>query len=223
MSFEQWAGLTTGQWAGYRGTPGRSQDTSAATGSLQEVRLRLERLCRGGMAEWRRLIESYYDKTVDRIFAMVRDHHDARDVGQNVFVRLWQHRSGLRYIGDLESYIMAAARNQALNFRREQGTNRKSVMLLGEMDHLPCKRRSNQISELETRWKADLLQGISELLTSAQKRVFAEIQSEPDASRRAIGSRLGCSHTNIQAIMKRIRRTSETAIQAKWRKRSSSE
>ena len=220
MTFGQWAGLTTGQWSDCWGVSGRSPNASAVTGDLPAVRLRLEKLRSGDATEWRQLIESYYDQAVDRIFAMVRDHHDACDVGQDVFVRLWERRSDLGHVDNLGSYIMAAARNHALNFRRKRHNSKKSVMLLGEMGHLPCSKRCDRASELRTRQRLEILQGIPELLTFAQGRVFAEIRTEPSASIRVIGNRLDCSHANIQAILKRIRRISRIAVQASQRESS---
>ena len=201
MTCEQWGLLTGAQWASRSLRVGRQ----GRPGSID-----LDRLSQGDRDEWRLLIQREYDRLVIHAATIVHNAHDAMDVAQNVFVRLWLARESLRKVRDIAAYTKATTRNQALNHLRARRGHDKVVLLGAEVDSLPCRAASSPRQRAAARECAEMLDRASQHLTPCQRRMFDEISLDPSASCREIARRLGCSHTNALALppIRRPRRSS---------------
>lgn len=75
----------------------------------------LNRLRANDEAALRQLMEAYFDTVANVAFRYVRDPDAARDIAQNVFISVWNHRLTPPTPGKLVHYLRRAARNTALN------------------------------------------------------------------------------------------------------------
>jgi RNA polymerase sigma-70 factor (ECF subfamily) len=72
-----------------------------------------------------------YSPTMLRLATVITGSREsAREVVQDVFVRLWLHRKDLDIQGDLQRYLWAATRNQARNTVRYEGVRERTVEML---------------------------------------------------------------------------------------------
>ena len=65
--------------------------------------------------EFNHIVNSIKDKVYRVVFRMLRDHEEARDVAQDVFVKVWNKRDKLVDVDNKEAYCMTIARNLAID------------------------------------------------------------------------------------------------------------
>jgi len=65
--------------------------------------------------EFNNIVNSIKDKVYRVVFRMLRDHEEARDVAQDVFVKVWNKRDKLADVNNKEAYCMTIARNLAID------------------------------------------------------------------------------------------------------------
>lgn len=86
----------------------------------------LTTLCHRLKASDRDAFERVFRRLHDRIFryirALTKSEGTARDLTQDVFVRLWEAREGLDPTRSLEAYVYRMARNRVYNVRRNRRT-----------------------------------------------------------------------------------------------------
>lgn len=207
MTWRQWGRLTAQGW-------GRWPVALRFGGCVRpggKVRGRIAINCvllsAGDPDEWCRLVAHCHDRLVGHALRVVGNVHDADDVVQNLFVRLWLCRSRLAAVLNLDGYLAVAVRHKALNqIRNRSGANGRAV-LLANVDSLPCHRTWGPAYRVETGEKQEVLTRLAGLLTPAQLLVYRQVEQDPAATSRAIAGRIGCSHRNVLAILGRIRRT----------------
>ncbi|NBI09744.1 RNA polymerase sigma factor [Colidextribacter sp. OB.20] len=95
------------------------------TEEAEERRRELERLlCRTGQGE-REAFGRLYSLTRGAVYALalslLHDGHEAQDVAQDVFVRVWESAPGYRPQGSPMAWLLTIARNQALSRLRRSG------------------------------------------------------------------------------------------------------
>lgn len=70
------------------------------------------------------MLERVYDEYAPRLFgymlSLLRDRTEAEDALQSLFLKLAKRGSELRSIRDMDAYLFAAARNEALRLRRRR-------------------------------------------------------------------------------------------------------
>src|SRR5690606_16393569 len=60
-----------------------------------------------------------YFKQVVRVSAgIVKDHDVAKDIAQELFIRIWEKRRKLSFHGSFQNYLMRSAINQSLYYLR---------------------------------------------------------------------------------------------------------
>ena len=87
----------------------------------QEAAL-IERLKAGDEAAFQTLFRYHYPRSCVYAKRLTGDADGAREVVQDLFVRLYEHRQGLPAPGSLKSYLYAAVRNACLNRLKQAQT-----------------------------------------------------------------------------------------------------
>jgi len=70
-----------------------------------------------GGDEFRRLFEEHRDTVFRFLYRLAGNRHDAEDLAQDTFVRLWRKREQFRGDGSLEGYVRRVAYRTFLNAR----------------------------------------------------------------------------------------------------------
>lgn len=85
----------------------------------------MERIANGDVMSLRFLLERYWSPLVGYAGRIVGRREDAKDVVQEVFIRLWQKRQQWQPRGSVRAYIYRIARNLSLNACRERRTRKR--------------------------------------------------------------------------------------------------
>lgn len=153
----------------------------------------LATLCRRLKASDRDAFERVFRRLHDRIFRYIRtltkSEGTARDITQDVFVRLWEAREGLDPTRSLEAYVYRMARNRVYNHQRNRRTRANKHAHMQAATDAP--ERSPQLPD--SKLNADVL----------ESNMQAWIGELPDRQREALTlSRFeGLSHQEVAAIM----------------------
>ena len=170
----------------------------------QEVNL--DELRRGSGKEWRKLFDLYFMRLLDDAFRMVADQADAEDVVQLVFMKVWRSRHRLPQIRDPAAYLRVAVQNQARNLIRSRRLAGPHVDFDMAVRYLPDERVDDPSDSILTDELGERITHATRRLTPAQRAVFDELRRDPDSSSRDIAARRACSHKNVLATIKRMRR-----------------
>jgi RNA polymerase sigma-70 factor, ECF subfamily len=63
-------------------------------------------------------------------FRIVKDYDVAKDIVQDVFVKVWQNFEGIKDTKNLRPYLSAAVRNSSLNYLRDRKTHEENIAYL---------------------------------------------------------------------------------------------
>jgi RNA polymerase sigma-70 factor (ECF subfamily) len=85
----------------------------------------------------------YHAKLCIVSFRIVRDHALAKDVAQQVFIKLWEKRNILVITSSLEAYLKRAAFNTALNILEQQKRTQSNLP-----DRIFVQTIGNDVSQL---------------------------------------------------------------------------
>lgn len=106
----------------------------------REDRAELEGLLQRTAAGDREVLAQLYRRTRSAVYALVlsylKNHHDAQDVTQDVFVRVWDSAAQYRPQGSPMGWLLTVARNLALMQLRQRG--RTEELDDGEWDAIPA-------------------------------------------------------------------------------------
>ncbi len=65
------------------------------------------------------LFDNYFGKLVETAKFYVNDHTAAQEIVSDVFIKLWNNRSSVEKINNIQSYLYTAIKRQSLNYIRD--------------------------------------------------------------------------------------------------------
>lgn len=80
----------------------------------------IQRLRTGDQEALRILFEEHYEILVRFALQYAKDESVAKDIGQEVFVKLWKNRHALHIEGSIRSYLFKAVKNQCINYLKRE-------------------------------------------------------------------------------------------------------
>ena len=101
---------------------------------ILELQLLIQKAQRGDESAFEVLLSRYESVIFRLVYSMLRDREDARDVTQEVFIKLWQTLPKYRFESAFLTYLTAMARNAALDFLRKTRQQRQSTVSLTQTD-----------------------------------------------------------------------------------------
>lgn len=93
----------------------------------------LKKISRDDEKALKELFDMYFGKLVETAMYYVNDHSAAQEIVSDVFIKLWNNRSNLEKIININSYLFTAIKRQSLNYIRDN--NKKLHLSLDESDH----------------------------------------------------------------------------------------
>jgi RNA polymerase sigma-70 factor (ECF subfamily) len=171
------------------------------------------RLGEGDVAAFDRLHERYGGRVYSQLYSLIRDHHLAEDLCQEVFLRVYSYR--LTYVPSarFSTWFFCIARRVGLNALRDRRRLRRRMTCA-------CDLREPAARALERHTCCP--RGTPEQCLFRQERrarVYAALQRLPERQRsavvlqqfeqfdyRQIGRRLEVTTTAVQALLRRARR-----------------
>lgn len=82
----------------------------------------VERICDGNIASFRELVERYKKKVYYIAYDMVGDHHDAEDISQEVFIKVFRFIKKFRQDAKLSSWLYQITINTCIDMHRKKSS-----------------------------------------------------------------------------------------------------
>ncbi|WP_205510965.1 RNA polymerase sigma factor [Longitalea arenae] len=117
----------------------------------------LRQIAEGDQDAFARLYIAFYDKVYSVALMYLKVHELAEDSAQQVFLQLWEKRSSLLAVNDLNAFIFITARNQIFNSLRKSARHETHRQLITERflqetgspeDLLILKQRAGIVQEV---------------------------------------------------------------------------
>jgi RNA polymerase sigma-70 factor (ECF subfamily) len=77
---------------------------------------------------FRRLFDENFHQLVFSAFRYLNDYDQAKDIVQDVFVKVWQNFDEIRHVSDLKGYLYKAVQNSSMNFLKHVKVREKFVV-----------------------------------------------------------------------------------------------
>ena len=101
------------------------------------LKLVIARLIQSDKQALEQLVDLYYNRLMGFAMPVVKSHDVAEEVVMDAFMKLWEQRSTLADVRNLETYMYVMVRNLSLNYLRKQKVSFFEVL---EDDHLTLAR-----------------------------------------------------------------------------------
>jgi RNA polymerase sigma-70 factor, ECF subfamily len=99
---------------------------------------------------FRRLFDENFHQLVLSAFRYINDYDQAKDIVQDVFVKVWQNFDQIRHVSDLKGYLFRAVQNSSLNFLKHVKVREKFIINSGKSG-LPAEHsHEDYLTEEET-------------------------------------------------------------------------
>ena len=77
-------------------------------------------LCNGNHKAFRQLFDEYKKRVYGFLYNMMHSHHEAEELTQTVFMKIWESRAAMNSELSLNAYVFKIAKNSALNTLRQK-------------------------------------------------------------------------------------------------------
>lgn len=166
------------------------------------------RLHDGDETALRELMDAYFQTVADVAFRYLRTTDDARDVAQEVFIRLWERRGALAPTGKLVHYLRRVARNSALDrLDRDAAAMRLERTLTSEYEIVRPHEENRGAMEVDM---AELSQAVRRAMEELSPRVrevaglYLEQGLEPGEIARLLGVAPRTVYNQLRTAMQRL-------------------
>ena len=164
---------------------------------------------RGDFVAYEQMFMCYFPIVRNFIRGFVKDDEPAKDLAQDVFMKLWQYRSSLDASKPLRSYLFLLARREVCSHFRAKA---QRVNRCGE-DYIVAIADNTTQQQLDSEELSGVVSGIVENMPPKRKEIFT-MSRRQGLSNREIAERLDISVRTVdkhielalQDIRKRIER-----------------
>jgi RNA polymerase sigma-70 factor (ECF subfamily) len=99
----------------------------------------------------KRLFDEHFHQLVLSAFRYLNDYDQAKDIVQDVFVRVWQNIDHIRHVSDLKGYLYKAVRNSSMNFLKHLKVREKFVVDIEKSGFSAAQSHEEFLTEEETK------------------------------------------------------------------------
>lgn len=155
----------------------------------------MEEIKSGNASYFEDIFRKYYQSLCLFALKYVKDHDDAEEIVQDMFVRIWQKRAELTIATSLKSYLYQAVRNTCLNHLKHN--NIKLEYQRNTIESSPSTDVSDTLVALELEVK---IQGTLDKLPPERKKIFLMNRNE-GLKYREIAEKLNISIKTVENQM----------------------
>lgn len=163
----------------------------------------LNRIAHADHQAMRILFDYYYTDLYRYAYYFLGMDDMAKDVVQDVFLKLWKNRKNVPRIIAIESYLRTAIRNTSLDYLKKQRFSEFPEVLLQEIDQHANPLEQLSLQELEACLKAAL-----QALPDRCQAIFTQVYLE-DRKYKEVAEEMGISintvKTQLRIALNRIR------------------
>ena len=170
----------------------------------------IEQAKSGDAKAFRQLFEQHKQPVFSFIARMIGHHHDAEDILQEVFVKVYWNLSTLRDAQAFKGWLFSAARNESINYLRKYRRRRLDSLEKYNEDkmELPAMSDDSRHTNPEHEAVDAELQNAVRLALNEVPEVYREafiLGVLEGYSYKEVGKILGCSVTNVKSRVFRAR------------------
>jgi RNA polymerase sigma-70 factor (ECF subfamily) len=171
----------------------------------------VDRICQGELEAFHELVELYKKKVYYLAYDMTGDHHDAEDISQEVFIKVFRHIKKFRKDAALKSWIYQITVNTCIDAQRTKSKKPQVLMEASEMDGLRQQTvwTENRNSDPERHAEANMIQHrIQQLLykVSPKERSAFVMRYYNELKTNEIAKILDVSTNTIKSLLFRARK-----------------
>jgi len=157
----------------------------------------LKKIAEGDQQAFARLVDEYWNNIYTQALAYTRSTQLAEESTQDIFVKIWNSRAGLRDLDDFENFLFIVARNVIISVLRK-----KRSLYVGEPATSIAESEPSPDQQLAYKESYDIIRKGIDLMPPQRKQVFRLSRLE-GMSHEEISRRLGISKNTIKEhIMK---------------------
>jgi RNA polymerase sigma-70 factor (ECF subfamily) len=173
-----------------------------------------QRLCallkEGDEKAFASIFNRYQAPLFDFAYKRIRDKDEAKDIVQEIFVRLWNNREELQIKNSLRAYLYRCALNGVLNKVSRQVVREEYVSSLQQMIEGHTREADYHIREADME---RLINAEIAALPPKMREVF-EMRKTEYLSNKEIAGRMGISEQTVETHMKRALRALRMRLSA---------
>jgi RNA polymerase sigma-70 factor (ECF subfamily) len=171
----------------------------------------VDRICQGELGAFQELVELYKKKVYYLAYDMVGDYHDAEDISQEVFIKVFRHIKKFRKDAALKSWIYQITVNTCIDVQRKKSKKPQVLMESSQMDnlHRESSWTESRNTDPERHAEANMIQRrIQQLLhkVSPKERSAFVMRYYNELKTNEIASILNVSTNTIQSLLFRARK-----------------
>ena len=143
---------------------------------------------------FRRMYDAYYSYLCGLAVSYIHDFEKARELVNDVFLRVWEHRRELKY--PPLPYLISGVRNACYNYLRD--TRKDDALTLSLMDRLPVATLYDE-ADVE-----DIVHKIAEMASQLPKRCYEvfSLHYLDGLDTNSISERLGITPSTVRVQLK---------------------
>jgi RNA polymerase sigma-70 factor (ECF subfamily) len=179
-------------------------DKSAADAIDVEL---MYRCARGDEQALRLLIERHQQAVIGTVARMLNDQHEAEDIAQQVFVRIWNAAPKWKPEAKFTTYLFTVARNLVFNESRRR-SRKKEVSLDEFEEHGPSSAHSDETLQPDHGMeKRELHQSIDQAIAALpeQQRLAVVLRTFEGMDYEDIARTLNTSVSSVKSLLFRAR------------------
>lgn len=168
----------------------------------------VRRINEGDETAFKKLFYDYYHELCSLAGQITKSSEQARDVVQEVFLKIWCSRVNFRVKVSLDAYLYRSVRNQALNFREKQKSRERIKNNLSEQ--ISNSAEENQI-DLKRENQSEIVAEIWRIVKTMPERrrmvftlsrqrglTYKEISEVMDISQKTVEYHVGAALKDIR-------------------------
>lgn len=170
----------------------------------------LASMSEGDTASFDALFLIYYPRLLTFIDSLVKNRDDAKDISQDIFLKLWNNREKMPQVTSLKSYLFQMAKNGVYDYFKHH-TSYDDYNEIQEYGDIGIDSVSN---EVETRDLELLIDIVIENMPSQRKTIFImsrkegfsndEISQKLNISKRTVETHISSALNDIRKLISQI-------------------
>jgi RNA polymerase sigma-70 factor (ECF subfamily) len=132
-------------------------------------------LKKGSYSAFDHLFAEYKDRLYAFAIGYLKVEDDAREIVQDVFVKVWEHRHHIDTCKSFNAYLFKISRNTILNYFRKKASEQTYLQYITEHTGFTVNSVEEEIEYTDLLEKAD---SVIEKLPSRQKEIFLMSRKE---------------------------------------------
>lgn len=171
-----------------------------------DVALMLE-TAKGNERAFRQLIERHQNAVIGTVARMLNDAHEAEDIAQQVFIRLWNSAPKWRHDAKFTTYLYTIMRNLVFNESRRRSRKKEISLEEQQENHPAAMRADGGLSPDEGMEKRELHRSIDAAIAALpeQQRLAVVLRTFEGLDYEDIAKALDTSVSSVKSLLFRAR------------------